>query len=191
MAFLGTHTKLQPPTHIQTLERLRRNPIVTVALKIRNFTRKLRLAKSSNRYGRIDSKPFYTYHGYRMKISVYLNEGPRRPHGYKGCMGIYLCLMQGDHDNRLKWPFDKRVTFIVVDQQNSKSQVDNFEITMIPEGQKEFNRPLVEKNEGLGNPQFMLHSALCTREYVRNYNVYIAVAIEPWSSFRMKIHCCY
>jgi hypothetical protein len=37
----------------------------------------------------------------------------------------------------------------------------------------------------------MLHSALCTREYVRNYNVYIAVAIEPWSSFRMKIHCCY
>jgi hypothetical protein len=44
--------------------------------------------------------------------------------------------MQGDHDNRLKWPFDKRVTFIVVDQQNSKSQVDNFEITMIPEGQK-------------------------------------------------------
>jgi hypothetical protein len=87
--------------------------------------------------------------------------------------------MQGDHDNRLKWPFDKRVTFIVVDQQNSKSQVDNFEITMIPEGQKEFNRPLVEKNEGLGNPQFMLHSALCTREYVRNYNVYIAVAIEP------------
>jgi hypothetical protein len=178
MASLETSTKL-PPSYQQSLRQLELNPLVKVALKITNFTRKLRLCKLSKRSGRIDSRPFYIYSGYKLKISAYLNQGSRQPRDYKGYMGIYLFVMQGDYDDSLNWPFHKRVTFIVVDQQKKESKVQNFEITMIPEGQKEFNRPLTGSNVGLGNPQFMRHSALRTREYTRNHNVYIAVAVEP------------
>ena len=172
---MGIYTNL-PPTYLQTLEQLTLNPAVIVALEIPNFTRKLYEANCSNSYGAIESDPFYTSHGYRMKISVYLNEGPC---GYTGYMGVYFYLMQGDYDDSLKWPFDKPVTFIVVDQQNDESKIESFEECVIPNGEKALNKPSVESNEGLGFGQFMLHSALGTRQYVRNHTVYIAVAIEP------------
>ena len=158
-----------------SLEQLKLNPTVTIPLKIPNFTRKLNQAKSSNGYGDIDSEPFYTSHGYRLKISVRLNEGPC---GYTGYMGVYLHLVKGDHDESLEWPFNKRVTFIVVDQQNNGLQVNNYDITLTPEGEEYFNRPVVEINRGCGFSQFMLHSTLRARQYIKNHTVYIAVDIE-------------
>ena len=160
---------------MQSLEQLKLNPAVTIALNIPNFTRKLNEAKSSNNYGRIDGEPFYTSHGYRIKIVVYLNQGPC---GYTGYMGVYLHLLPGDYDDSLKWPFNKKVTFIVVDQQDNGLQVNNHEIYMTPEGQEEFNRPAVENKTGRGFSQFMLHSTLRTRQYIKNHAVYIAVDIE-------------
>jgi hypothetical protein len=175
MAFLGKHTFL-PSTREQTLEQLMLTPTVTVALNIPNFTRKLNEANSSNDKGQINGDPFYSSHGYKMRIFVQLNEAF---HGFTGYMGVYLQLMQGDNDDCLKWPFDKRVTFIVVDQQDNQSQVDNFEKRMDPAGEKSFDKPSVESKVGHGLPKFMLHSALRSRQYVRNHTVYIAVAIEP------------
>ena len=160
---------------MQSLEQLKLNPAVTIALKIPNFTRKLNIAKSSNNYGRIDGESFYTSHGYRMKIFVRLNEGPR---GYTGYMGAYLSLVPGDHDDSLEWPFNKRVTFIVVDQQDNGAQVKNIEDTLIPEGEKDFNRPVVENNSGYGFANLMLHSTVRTRQYIKNHTACIAVAIE-------------
>jgi hypothetical protein len=126
-----------PPTSVQSLQQLILNPTVTIALKIPNFTRKLNQAKSSNSYGDVVSDSFYSSHGYKMRIELRLNEGPR---GYTGYLGVYLRLMQGDHDESLKWPFDKRITFIVIDQQSSESHVRNFEESLTPvEEQKEFN----------------------------------------------------
>ena len=89
--------------------------------------------------------------------------------------------MKGDYDDYIKWPFNERVTFVVVDQQNKESEVHNFEVTMIPEGQKELNRPLAGSNSGLGSPQFIRHSTLRTRKYTRNQDncLYIAVAVGP------------
>ena len=173
ISFYGTFTPV-PSTSVQSLEQLKLNPTVTIALKIPNFTRKLNQAKSSNGYGEIDSEPFYTSHGYRLKISVRLNEGPC---GYTGYMGVYLHLMRGDHDDSLEWPFNKTVKFIVVDQQDNGLQVDNYETTFFPQGQEEYHRP-VSVNEGRGFSRFMLHSTLRTRQYIKSHTVYIAVAIE-------------
>ena len=159
---------------MQSLEQLKLNPAVTIALKIPNFTRKLNQAKSSKTLGRIDGEPFYTSHGYRMNIFVYLNEGPC---GYTGYMGVYLRLMKGDHDDNLEWPFNKEVSFIVVDQQDNGLQVNNYEMTVSPQGQDEYHRP-VSVNQARGFSQFMLHSTLRTRQYIKSRAVYIAVAIE-------------
>ena len=110
-----------------------------------------------------------------MKVSVYLNEGPN---GYTGYMGVYLCLVPGEGDDSLEWPFTKRVTFIVVDQQNDGLQVNNYQMILTPEGQEQFNRPVAESNEGLGFSKFMLHSTARTRQYIKNGAVYIAVEVE-------------
>ena len=172
IAFLA-HFAL-PPTRLQSLGHLMRNPLVTVAMKVPNVFRKLNQAKSNNVLGKITGDPFYTSHGYRMKLMLHLNEGPR---GYTGYIGIYVILVPGDHDDSLKWPFDKRVTFIVVDQQDEERHVCNLEKTLNPRGENEFTRPLVEKG-GRGF-HFMLHSTLGQRQYVKGQSVCIAVAIDP------------
>ena len=175
ISFLAKFTPV-PSTHAQSLQQLTLNPNVTVALQIQNFTRKLNQAKSHNSFMHIESDPFYTSDGYKMLLIVRLNEGPR---GLTGYMGVYIRLVPGDHDDRLKWPFDKEITFILVDQQNCESLVQNFRKSFTPVGEAGFNRQMLESNHMHGFPQFILHSTLRTRQYIKNHTVFIAVAIEP------------
>ena len=109
-----------------------------------------------------------------MKVLVSLNEGPV---GFTGYMGVYLYLMRGEHDDSLEWPFTKRVVFIVVDQQNDGLRVNNYQMVLAPRGE-EFNRPVVESNQGRGLQRFMLHSTARTRQYIKYDVMYIAVDIE-------------
>ena len=174
ISFYATFTPV-PSTTLQSLEQLKLNPTVTIALKIPNFTRKLNQAIFGNKLGKIYGEPFYTSHGYRMKVLVHLNEGSR---GFTGYMGVYLCLMPGEHDDSLDWPFTKRVTFIVVDQQNDGLDVNNHRKIMTPTGEEQFNRRIVESNQGFGFKPFMLHSTARTRQYIKNDAVYIAMDVE-------------
>ena len=106
--------------------------------KIANFTRKLAQAKSDNDDGRIESEPFFSRHGYKMKLLVLFNEAPT---GYAGYMGVYLILMKGDRDGALPWPFTKRFTFDLVDQQDDLGQRQNIWAVLTPRGEEEFKRP--------------------------------------------------
>ncbi len=145
--------------------------------KIANFTRKLAQAKSNNDCGDIESEPFFSSYGYKMKLQVNLNEGPQ---GRSGYMGVYLCLMKSDRDAILSWPFRKSYTLILVDQQHDLSQRQNIEQTIVPDGEKEFKRPRQHENIGFGEPCFVKHSTLRTRQYIgRDHAVYIKVIIDP------------
>ena len=96
-------------------------------------------------------------------------------------MSVHFVLTPGDYDDSLEWPFSKKVTFVIVDQQDSGFQVNNLVKTLTPDAAEAYNRPA-----GLGNTrgrvcvQFMRHSTLRTRlyAYVKNDTVYIAVATE-------------
>ena len=143
--------------------------------KITNFTRKLAQAKSENDYGSTESEPFFSSHGYKMKILVYLNEAPS---GYAGYMGVYLILLKSDRDGTLAWPFTKRYTFVLVDQQDELSQRQNIELAMVPDGQEAFRRPRKRENDGWGETQFVKHSTLRTRQYIRDHTVYIKILVN-------------
>ena len=151
-------------------------PEPTYTWKIANFTRKLAQAKSCNDIGEIESEPFFTSHGYKMKLAVNVNEAPC---GYAGYMGIYIILMKSDRDADLPWPFTKRFTFILVDQQDDLSQRQNIESALAARGHKGFNRPRQRENAAMGKPQFVKHSTLRTRQYVRDHTVYIKIIVEP------------
>ena len=96
--------------------------------KIANVTRKLAEAKSNNDYGKFESEPFISSHGYKMKLQVELNEAPS---GYAGYMGVFLVLMKSDRDGTLAWPFTKRYTFVLVDQQDDLSQRENIKVVFV------------------------------------------------------------
>ena len=145
-------------------------------LKIANFPRKLAQAKSNNDCGVIESEPFFSSHGYKMKISANLNEGPGGDSGY---MGMYLHLMKSDRDGALPWPFTKCFTFVLVDQQDDLNQRQNINETTVPAGQTNFKRPRQRENNGWGIPRFVKHSTLRTRQYIRDYAVYIKIIVDP------------
>ena len=144
--------------------------------KIANFTRKLAQAKSGNNCGDIESEPFFSSHGYKMKVAANLNEGPNGKAGY---MGIYLHLMKSDRDGTLPWPFSKRFILVLVDQQDDLDQRQNITYTGVPGGQKMFRRPRQRENQGFGNPEFVKHSTLHSRQYIRDHAVYIKTIIDP------------
>ena len=151
----------------------------TYTCKISNFTRKLSQAKSNYDVGCLESEPFFSSHGYKMKLSVNLNEAPC---GYAGYMGVYLILMRSDRDGALAWPFKKSFTFVLVDQQDNLSQRQNIEETIVPERQKCFKRPRQCENHPWGQPQFVKHSTLRTRQYVRDHAVDIKILVDHENS---------
>ena len=145
-------------------------------LNIADFTRRLTQAKSDNDHGIIQSEPFFSSHGYKMKLQVQLNQAP---YGYEGYMGVYLVLMKSDRDGTLPWPFTKRCTFVLVDQQDDIRQRQNIEAIFTPNGREEFKRPRQRENRGRGNPQFVKHSTLRTRQYVRDHAVFVKILVDP------------
>ena len=167
----GAHAPLVPQ-----LPLLQQEPEPDYTLRIPNFTRKLAQAKSNNYNGKIESEPFFSSHGYKMKLWVYVNEAPG---GYAGYMGIYLVLLKSDRDAFLSWPFTKRYTFVLVDQQDDLTRRQNIKMELVPNGQEEFRRPKQRENEGLGCLQFVKHSTLRTRQYISDHTVYIKILVEP------------
>ena len=166
----GAHAPLVPQLPLP------QEPEPDYTLKIPNFRRKIAQAKSNNDYGKIESEPFFSSHGYKMKLWVYVSEAPS---GYAGHMGIYLILMRSDRDAFLPWPFIKRSTFVLVDQQDDLTQRQNIKMDLVPNGQEEFRRPKQLENKGLGYQQFVKHSTLRTRQYMRDNTVYIKILVDP------------
>ena len=169
-AIVGAHAPQVPQRPLPQQE-----PEADYTRKIVNVTRKLAQAKSNNDFGRIESEPFFTSHGYKMKLSVDLNEAPR---GYAGYMGVYIILMKSDRDGALPWPFTKRLTFVLVDQQDDLSQRQDVRQSFIPSGPEAFRRPRQRENEGAGG-QLVKHSSLRTRQYIRDDTVYIKIIVDP------------
>ncbi|CAB4043916.1 TNF receptor-associated factor 4-like [Paramuricea clavata] len=144
--------------------------------KIANFATKLAQVTSNNTYGRIESEAFFTSHGYKMKLSINLNQAP---YGDAGYMGVYLKLMKSDRDGTLPWPFTKRCTFVLVDQQDDVRERQNIKKTFTPKGEEGFKRPRLRDNAGMGETQFVKYSTLHTRQYIRDDAAYIKIKVEP------------
>ena len=143
---------------------------------ITDFNRKFSEAKEENMLGRIEGDRFYTSpHGYKLKMRVNLNETREQ---YKDHLGVYIRVMKSDHDAILSWPFKKKYTFTLIDQQDSEEERMNIVRTMTPEDQCHFKRPMKKENEGYGYPKMVPHEILLTRKYIKDDTVFITVSIE-------------
>ena len=126
--------------------------------------------------GRIEGDPFYTStHGYKLRMVVQINETEEE---YKDHLGVYIRVMKSEHDAILSWPFKKKCTFTLIDQQDDEEERKNIVHTLTPEGQDSFKKPREKENTGCGFPSFVSHATLRTRKYIKDDTVFITVSIE-------------
>ena len=140
--------------------------------RIPDVSRRIRDAVNK-RVTSIYSPPFFTSEtGYKMCIRVYLNGDGI---GEKTHISVFFVLMKGEFDPLLKWPFESRISLMLVDQDNGRNVVETFR----PNGQsKSFQRPTTEMNIASGVPKFAPLSLLNNPSYVKNDVMYIKCSVD-------------
>ena len=126
----------------------------------------------------IYSPPFYTgRNGYKMCIRAYLNGDGS---GEKTHLSIFFVLMKGEYDPLLQWPFESKVSLILVDQGHKKHLVQTFK----PNAQScSFQRPKTDMNVASGCPEFADLSILDNTSYVKDDVMYIKAIVDTSSIF--------
>ncbi|CAM5105260.1 unnamed protein product [Natator depressus] len=97
----------------------------------------------------VNSPPFYTSrYGYKLCLKVYLNGDGT---GAGTHISLFLVLMRGEYDFRLKWPFRHKVTFTLLDQAGERHISSSFQTT---DASSSFQRPVSKYNIASGLPEF-------------------------------------
>ena len=137
--------------------------------RIDGFSEVLRKAKSKEET-RIESSLFYRC-GYKCKLSIRPNA---RTIGKKPHLSIYLIIMKGEFDAILTWPFHKKVTFTLIDQQENANDRENIVESFISDPKRRnFERPVKEENFGWGLAKFVSHEELQERRYIVDDAIFI------------------
>ncbi|BFZ11786.1 hypothetical protein BsWGS_14825 [Bradybaena similaris] len=144
--------------------------------KIRDFSHRKRDAVQGRTVS-LYSQPFYTSRfGYKMCGRVYLN-GDGIGRGTH--MSLYFVVMKGEYDALLQWPFQSRVSLILLDQSAEKRHLkDEF----FPDpASTSFRRPVnAEMNVASGCPLFVAHTVLDNpnNHYVKDDMLFIKIVVD-------------
>lgn len=145
----------------------------TLLWPITDFSSKLRNAKTHPERRSLHSPAFYTSeHGYKMRVKFYPN-GDGLGHGTY--VSIFLQIMDGPFDGMLGWPFKRKVTFMILDQDGTEHVLDAFNSD--PESLS-FRRPRGEPNISSGLPTFMLQTELKRHAYLRDDTLFVKVIVN-------------
>ena len=143
--------------------------------KISGFSQVLRQAKRGENTA-IKSVPFYRM-GYNCRLSLYPNcHGT----GKDTHLSLFFHITKGEYDAILPWPFHKRITFTLIDQQENANDRENIvkSFTTDPENKNCYARPVTE-NSGWGYPQFISHDKLKERRYIVDDTLFLQVKLSP------------
>ena len=153
--------------------------------KITSFSERLRQAKEGVKE-KIESNPFYTgCYGYKLKVLAYphallFRQGP--------FLSIGIVLMVGEYDDMLSWPFSKKITFTIIDQNKDLKERQNHTSYLSPSKQEfplRVRKIFSERPEGkkiVVNDvlwYFINHNVLETRQYIVNDTLFLQVDVEP------------
>ncbi|CAF1931031.1 unnamed protein product [Rotaria magnacalcarata] len=146
----------------------------TLTWRIEHVSEKIADAQSE-RQTSILSPVFYSSHtGYKMRARLFLfgDGNARRTH-----VSLFFALMKGEYDAILKWPFQYKVTFCLLDQTgNNRHIIDSF----YPDVKSNsFQRPVDEANIASGIPKLFPLNLLLQDDnvYVREDTMYIKIMV--------------
>ncbi|XP_034608031.1 TNF receptor-associated factor 2 isoform X3 [Trachemys scripta elegans] len=141
--------------------------------KITDFARK-RQEAIAGRCPAVFSPAFYTSkYGYRMCLRVYLN-GDGTGRGTH--LSLFFVVMKGPNDALLRWPFNQKVTLMLLDQNNREHIIDAFRPDVTSSS---FQRPVTEMNIASGCPLFCPVSKMeAKNSYVRDDAIFIKAIVD-------------
>ena len=143
--------------------------------KITSFEIKSRQAKNKVKEYE-ESDPFYTY-GYKLKLRLYPNGGNS---GENTHLSMYIVVMKSEYDAILPWPFKKKVTVTLIDQQEDLVERENVLMSIFPDDIPACSaRPTQEQNTGCGYPEFITLEKFRSRRYLVGDTLFLQVELGP------------
>ena len=109
------------------------------------------------------SPPFYTHpQGYKMclRVDANGNGGSNGTH-----VSVFACMMRGEFDDHLKWPFKQNITVTLLDQEGEETLTRIIPYISTPD--QHADRVLVtgrERVDGFGFPAFIKHTQLVHKQ---------------------------
>jgi len=106
----------------------------------------------------IYSSPFYTHkNGYKMCLRL---EFRGQLSAEDTCLSLYLCIMRGEFDNILQWPFRHEVRLDLLNQETGVPHVSKIVNTLSNTFSKTWNKPITDINNGFCFYEFIKMSEL-------------------------------
>ena len=142
--------------------------------KINNYEEERRLAEQSDKC--IYSQPFFTSEfGYKLRLEGWLNGNNI---GRGSCLSLYMQIMPGPHDHRLKWPFPYRYTLSILNQRNESMHRERDPSQV--EGEMRhlyFDRPIYAENKGCGSASLITHRNIVNSGFLVDDAIYLKCKI--------------
>eukprot|EP00118_Oscarella_pearsei_P018705 m.192485 g.192485 ORF g.192485 m.192485 type:complete len:280 (+) comp39474_c0_seq4:5161-6000(+) len=140
--------------------------------KITEVRRRRREAVSGKTLS-IYSQPFYTTGcGYKLCARLYLNGDGM---GKGTHLSLFFVVMKGEYDSLLSWPFQHKITLVLMDQDNRRNVSDTFR----PDpNSSSFKRPQNEMNIASGCPLFVPLSSLDDGSYIKDDTIFIKILVD-------------
>lgn len=146
--------------------------------KISGFTEVLQQAMKDGDK-KIYSSPFSTgRHGYKLIVGM-------RPSGDRTLknryLSVFLGVMNGDYDAILAWPFHRKVTFTLIDQQDDPTKRQNVVCSLLTSTGDSCcarPRPTTGITELPGIARFVSHKNLKTNRYIVDDTLFLQIEID-------------
>jgi len=153
----------------------------TFVWEVNGFSEILKTAKNGSTVdsGKIYSEPFYAgKQGYRLRMCIYPDGDQTNKNRY---LSVFIAIMKGKNDAILPWPFHKKVTFTLIDQQDDPAIRKNVEACFVTDTSfLSFARPTTDENKDMsGILRFVSHKNLKTRRYIVDDTLFLQVNIDP------------
>ena len=144
----------------------------TLLWKIDNYSQRRKEAIDGTTLS-LYSTPFYTSkQGYKMCARVYLNGDGMGKEKY---LSFFFVIMRGPNDSLLPWPFQQKVTLLLINQNGGKNIVDQFRPDTYSSS---FQQPIKrEMNIASGCPTFCLLSQL-QKGFIKDDCLYLGVIVD-------------
>ncbi|XP_022805210.1 TNF receptor-associated factor 4-like [Stylophora pistillata] len=149
--------------------------------KIDEFSKLMREAEANEEMV-VDSASFYTEnHGYKLKVMIYAFFDRQAEHVLPGDIFV----MKGQYDAILPWPFNRKIKFTIMNQQEDLDERDNIIAVFIPDSDRKcYARPKNEENIGHGERLFISQTQLESRRYVVDDTLFTQVEVDSPRNLR-------
>ncbi|XP_046855636.1 TNF receptor-associated factor 3-like [Xenia sp. Carnegie-2017] len=140
--------------------------------KVDNFSKKRQDAINGIKTA-LYSPPFYSSrYGYKMCAKICMNGDDPKQETH---LSLFFVVMKGDYDALQTWPFQKKITMMLIDQGNGDHMIDAFHSD--PQSSS-FQRPKSDMNIASGSPFFMPLESLKNRQYIKDDTLFIKLIVN-------------